>query len=441
MSAPHPLEVPLLTRRLRQPGYDGSLTAYRAQGGYRQMERAVTSLTPDQVTEIVKDSGLRGRGGAGFPTGMKWSFMPKEAVKPHYLLVNADESEPGTFKDRLLLERDPHLVVEGAALAAYAIRARQAYIYVRGEYRFPRACLDRAIAEAYQAGLLGKQLFGSDYALDLYTHPGAGAYICGEETALMESLEGKRGHPRPKPPFPAGYGAWGMPTTINNVETVATVPVILELGAQEYRKHGTAGSPGTFLVGVSGHVRRPGVYELPLGISARTVIEEVCGGVRGGKKLKAFYVGGSSTGLLPAQHVNVALDHDAVRKLGVMLGTGGLVVMDEDSCSVRATMVLADFYDHETCGQCSQCRIGMEWCHQVIQRIEYGEGQPDDIATLLDLIENFSGGKTICAFADGAAMPYRTAILAFREEWEEHVRRGGCPFDPSASRPLAAAHH
>ncbi|TAH34704.1 MAG: NADH oxidoreductase (quinone) subunit F [Planctomycetota bacterium] len=430
----------MLTRRLHQAGYDGSLAAYRAGGGYRQFERAVTSLTPDQVTDMIKDSGLRGRGGAGFATGLKWSFMPKESVKPHYLLVNADESEPGTFKDRLLMERDPHLVVEGAAIAAYAIRARQVYVYVRGEYRHPRACMDRAIAEARADGLLGRNLFGTPYSLEMHTHPGAGAYICGEETALMESLEGKRGHPRPKPPFPAGFGAWGMPTTINNVETVATAPVILEMGALEYRKHGTPNSPGTFLVGVSGHVKRPGVYELPLGIPARAVIDEVCGGVRGGRRLKAFYVGGSSTGLLPAQHADVPLDHDSVRKLGVMLGTGGLVVMDESACIVRATMVLADFYDHETCGQCSQCRVGMEWCYQIIRRIELGQGQPDDVATLLDLIENFAGGKTICAFADGAAMPYRTAIQAFRAEWDEHVRRGGCPFAQSGERALEAVH-
>jgi len=420
-------QVRLLTRRLADPGYDGSLAACRAAGGWRQFERVVTSMSPEEVVETVKASGLRGRGGAGFPTGLKWSFMPKESSKPHYLLVNADESEPGTFKDRVILERDPHLLLEGAAIAAWAIRAHTVYIYVRGEYRQQRASLDRAIAEAREAGLLGEKLFGSDYSLEIHTHPGAGAYICGEETALMESLEGKRGHPRPKPPFPAGYGAWGMPSTINNVETIATVPVILEIGPTEYRKYGTERSPGTFLVGVSGHVERPGVYELPLGISARTVIEEVAGGVRGGKALKAFYVGGSSTGLLPASEVDIALDHDSVREKGVMLGTGGVVVMDEDTCIVRATEVLADFYDHETCGQCSQCRVGMEWSHQIIRRIERGEGQPDDLDTLLDLIDSFSGGKTICAFADGAAMPFRTAILAFREEWEEHIRRRGCP--------------
>ncbi|HEX9794301.1 MAG TPA: NADH-quinone oxidoreductase subunit NuoF [Planctomycetota bacterium] len=434
------LQVRLLTRRLADATYDGSLAAYHADGGWKQFERALTEMTPDAVIQEVKDSGLRGRGGAGFPSGLKWSFMPKGADKPHYLLVNADESEPGTFKDRLLMERDPHLVVEGAALAAYAIGARCVYVYVRGEYRHARACMDRAIAEARAAGLLGERIFGGEFALEMHTHPGAGAYICGEETALMESLEGKRGHPRPKPPFPAGFGAWGMPTTINNVETVATTPVILEMGAAEYRKHGTEASPGTFLVGVSGHVERPGVYELPLGIRARTVIDDVCGGVRGGKALKAFYVGGSSTGLLPAEHADVALDHDSVRKLGVMLGTGGLIAMDEDTCIVRATKVLADFYDHETCGQCSQCRIGMEWSHQIIGRIEAGQGRPDDVDTLLELIDNYSGGKTICAFADGAAMPYRTAILAFRDEWDAHVRLGGCPFESSARAGMERVH-
>ncbi len=428
-----------LTRRLVDPAYDGSLAAYRAAGGWKQFERVVTSLEPVQVVEMVKNSGLRGRGGAGFPTGLKWSFMPKDDGRPHYLLVNADESEPGTFKDRLLMERDPHLVLEGAAIAAYAIGAQTAYVYIRGEYRKPAACLERAIKEAHEAGLLGSDLFGSGFSLEIHLHPGAGAYICGEETALMESLEGKRGHPRPKPPFPAGFGAWGMPSTVNNVETIATVPAIVEFGPEAYRKVGTPKSPGTFLVGVSGHVNRQGVYELPLGVTPRHVIEEVAGGMRGGKALKGFYVGGSSTGVLPASKADVPMDHDSVREAGVMLGTAGLVVMDEDTCIVDATLVLADFYDHETCGQCTQCRVGMEWSHQIIERIENGRGEPDDLDTLLDLIDNFSGGKTICAFADGAAMPFRTAILNFREEWEEHIRRKACPFRSKGAGELLEA--
>ncbi|KAA3612738.1 MAG: NADH-quinone oxidoreductase subunit NuoF [Planctomycetota bacterium] len=412
-----------LTERLLRDGYGGTLAEYRAAGGYEQWRRAVTSLQPAEIIDLVKDSGLRGRGGAGFPTGLKWSFMPKDSGKPHYLLVNSDESEPGTFKDRLLLEKDPHLVLEGAAISAFAIGARTIYIYVRGEYVYPRECLDRAIQEAYEAGLLGQKLFGTDWSLDIYTHPGAGAYICGEETALMESLEGKRGHPRPKPPFPAGYGAWGQPTTINNVETVANARPILEHGAGAFRSVGTKNSPGTILVGVSGHVNRPGVYELPMGVPVRTVVDQVCGGMRNGKALKAFYVGGSSTGLLPAKDADVTLDHDAVRERGVMLGTAGLIVMDEDTSIIRATRVLADFYDHETCGQCSQCRVGMEWSYQIIRRIEEGRGHPSDLKTFADLIQNFSGGKTICAFADGAAMPFKTALLHFREEWEEAIRR------------------
>lgn len=432
----HPI---YLTARAAKPGYDGSLASYRAEGGYKTWERVLNDqVTREEITAAVQDSGLRGRGGAGFPCGLKWTFMPKDEESPHYLLVNGDESEPGTFKDRVILEKDPHLLIEGAALSAYAIRARTVYVYIRGEYRAQRASLDKAIEEARASGLLGRNLLGSGWDCEIYTHPGAGAYICGEETAQMESIEGKRGHPRPKPPFPAGYGLWGRPTTINNVETISNVPFIVDQGAAAYRQMGTEQSPGNFLVGVSGHVNKPGVYELPLGITAREVIEEVCGGMLGDIPLKAFYVGGSSTGLLPADKVDVVLDHDSVREHGVMLGTGGIVVMNESTCIVRATQVLARFYDHETCGQCSQCRIGTEWTHQILKRIERGEGKLDDLDTYADLLENMSGMKTVCAFADGCVMPLRTALTDFRDEFEAHIEQGCCPVGQAAAEEVGA---
>ncbi|HET6202233.1 MAG TPA: NADH-quinone oxidoreductase subunit NuoF [Planctomycetota bacterium] len=415
-----------LLDRAEIPGAE-RLSVAREHGAYRALEKALRGMKPADVTEAVKASGLRGRGGAGFPTGLKWTFMPPPAdPRSRYFLLNADESEPGTFKDRVLLERDPHLVIEGLALASYAIGARTCYVYMRGEFRRPKRIFEAALGEAREAGLLGKDLLGSGFDLEVFVHRGAGAYIAGEETGAMESIEGKPARPRPKPPFPAGHGLWGCPTTINNVETVANVPAIVERGAEWYRRIGTDKSPGNFLCGVSGHVNRPGVYERPLGTSVRAILEGPAGGVQG--RLKAFYPGGSSTGILPARHVDVAMDHESLRAVGSMLGTGGITVLNDTACVVRTAAVLARFYDHETCGQCSQCRVGCAWTRALLDRIEGGAGRLEDLDLLLDLGSGMSGGKTICAFADGAAIPLLSAVRLFSSEFEAHVREGRCPF-------------
>jgi len=409
-----------LLPRLEKPGYRGSLEEYRREGGYEALKKAL-AMQPEEVTAIVKNSGLRGRGGAGFPTGLKWTFMPPAAdPRPRYLAVNADESEPGTCKDRVLMERDPHSVVEGVAISAYALRAKASYVYIRGEYRASFRAMERAITEATKAGLLADR--------PIHLHVGAGAYICGEETALMESLEGKRGHPRPKPPFPANFGLWGQPTTVNNVETLANVPPILAKGIEWYATMGTKASPGNFLCGISGHVERPGVYEVPLGIPAKTILDDLAGGVRGGKKLKAIIPGGSSSGFLPASAVEkLVMDHDGLKNAGTMFGTGAIIALDETSCIVRATKVLCQFYHHETCGQCSQCREGCAWLDQICGRVENGEGRPDDVNTLLALADGMRG-KTICALSDAAAIPVQLAIQHFRSEFEQHVAEKRCPF-------------
>ena len=405
-----------------------SLQAYEAHGGYQALEKALR-MKPEEVTAAVKDSGLRGRGGAGFSTGIKWSFMPPRSdPRPKFLLVNADESEPGTCKDRVLMEHDPHSVIEGAIIAAFAIGAAFCYIYIRCEYRASWRSLERALGEARQAGYLGRNILGSGFDLEMHVHPGAGAYICGEETALMESLEGKRGQPRPKPPFPAGIGLWGHPTTINNVETVANVPYILLRGAEWFKTLGSPNSSGNLLCSLSGHVNRPGVYEVELGTPVVEILEKLGGGVRGGKKLKGFYPGGSSMGILPASKAEVRLDHDGLRAAGSMIGTAAMVVLSEEACVVRATEILARFYKHETCGQCSQCRMGCDWVYEIVHRMEAGEGHPSDLETLLGLGAGMSGGKTICAFADGAAFPFLSAIKHFRSEFEQHVREKRCPF-------------
>lgn len=404
-----------------------SIETYKQNGGYQAFEKAL-KMKPEDVTAEVKNSGLRGRGGAGFATGLKWTFMPPRTdPRPKFLLINADESEPGTCKDRVLLEHDPHSVIEGAMIAAYAIGAQACYIYIRCEYRLAWKTLEVAIQEARKGGYLGKNILGSGYDLEMYVHPGAGAYICGEETALMESLEGKRGQPRPKPPFPAGFGLWGNPTTINNVETVANVPYILLRGAEWFKKLGTANSAGNLLCALSGDVNRPGVYEIELGTPIQDIVEKLGQGVKGGKKLKAFYPGGSSMGVLPAAQIGVKMDHDSLRAVGCMIGTAATVVLAEDACVVRATEILAHFYKHETCGQCSQCRMGCDWVYEIAHRIEAGKGVASDIATLQGLGAGMSGGKTICAFADGAAIPFLSAVKHFREEFEQHIREQCCP--------------
>jgi len=420
------------TYLLKRCKIDGAheLKLYAEHDGYVALNKILkTPLSYSDVIEEVKASGLRGRGGAGFPTGLKWSFMPdpQKDPRPRYLAVNADESEPGTCKDRVLLERDPHGLIEGALIAAYAMRVQAVYIYVRGEYRKPHDRVAAAIEEARAANLVGPNILGSDFSCEVYTHKGAGAYICGEETGLMESLEGKRGHPRPKPPFPAGFGLWGNPTTVNNVESLFNVPFIINRGAEWFRTMGTEASTGNFLCGISGHVERPGVYEVPFGISAREILERFGGGVWKGRALKAWFPGGSSTGVMPADTIETTMDHDSVKAQGSMFGTGAMIVLDETACVVRASEVLARFYDHESCGQCSQCREGTQWLSQIFHRIENGRGTMADIDSLETLAKSMAPGRTICALADAAAIPTLAVVKHFRAELEAHVTGKGCP--------------
>jgi NADH-quinone oxidoreductase subunit F len=419
------------TYLLDRCGLDDShtLEVYRANGGYAALEKALGEMTPGGVIEQIKASGLRGRGGAGFPTGLKWSFMPDPEKDPRvrYVAVNADESEPGTCKDRVLMREDPHGLVEGTLIAAYAMRCQAAYIYVRGEYRLPHDRVQAAIDEAREAGLVGDDILGSGFSCEIHMHKGAGAYICGEETGLMESLEGKRGHPRPKPPFPAGFGLWGQPTTVNNVETLFNAPFILNRGAEWFRGMGTEKSPGNFLCGISGHVERPGVYELPLGMSARQALEGFAGGVWKERELKAWIPGGSSTGFLRPEAIDTPMDHDSLKAAGSMFGTGAMIILDETASVVRSARILMDFYEHESCGQCSQCREGTQWLSQIFLRIERGEGRQEDIQLLEDLANGMAPGKTICALSDAAAIPTHSVINNFKDELEEYVRAGGHP--------------
>ena len=407
-----------------------TLKVYRKAGGYETLEKVLkTPIEPAAVIEEVKASGLRGRGGAGFSTGLKWSFMPdrtKDARK-RYMAVNADESEPGTCKDRVLMREDPHGLIEGCMIAAWAMQLDAVYVYVRGEYRLPHDRVARAVDEARDAGLVGANVLGTDFSCDIHMHKGAGAYICGEETGLMESLEGKRGHPRPKPPFPAGFGLWGQPTTVNNVETIYNVPFILDRGATWFRTMGTEKSPGNFLCGISGHVEKPGVYEVALGTPARAILEEHGGGVWKGRALKAWIPGGSSTGFLPPDLLDTPMDHDSLRGVGSMFGTGAMIMLDETASVTRSAMVLMDFYDHESCGQCSQCREGTQWLAQIFRRIHDGKGRMEDIQLLSDLANGMAPGKTICALSDAAAIPTHSVIRHFRHELEEYVREGGHP--------------
>ncbi len=406
-----------------------TLDVYRANGGYAALAKVLGGMDPAEVIEELKDSGLRGRGGAGFPTGLKWSFMPdpQKDRRARYLAVNADESEPGTCKDRVLMEKDPHGLIEGILIACYAMRVPVAYVYVRGEFRHPYNRVAAAIDEARKAGLVGENVLGKGFDCEIWMHKGAGAYICGEETGLMESLEGKRGHPRPKPPFPAGHGLWGMPTTVNNVETLFNVPFIVDRGASWYRTMGTDASPGNLLVGISGHVERPGVYEIPLGTAANRILEDWAGGVLNNHKLQAWFPGGSSTGLLPASLIGLAMDHDSLKAAGSMLGTGAMIMLDETACVVRAMEVISRFYDHESCGQCSQCREGTQWLHQIFRRMENGRGRMEDIDLLESLASGMAPAKTICALADAAAIPTHAVVKHFREELEAHVKAGCCP--------------
>ena len=411
---------------LRNVGVHNSheIDVYIERGGYRALEKALKELKPAEIVEMVKASGLRGRGGAGFPAGVKWSFLPV-GVYPRYLVCNADEGEPGTFKDRILIEHDPHGIIEGIIISSYACEVEHAFIYIRGEYTFGAERLERAIAQAYERGYLGQDILGSGYDLELTLHRGAGAYICGEETGLLSSLEGWRGHPKLKPPFPASEGLYRKPTIINNVETLFNVPFIVERGAEWYTSFGTEKSPGLKLFCISGHVKRPGVYELPLGAPLRELIYEYAGGPT--RPIKAVIPGGSSTPMLPpavAEKVN--LDYESLMEAGSMLGSGAVIVIGEGTCIVRLTERLAEFYRHESCGKCIPCREGTDWLYQILHRLEHGQGREEDIDLLLDICDNIAG-KSFCPLGDAALGPVQSSIQHFRDEYLAHIREKRCP--------------
>ena len=418
---------------LRNVGAPDSHTigVYRSRGGYGALEKVLREMSPERLIDEIKASGLRGRGGAGFPTGMKWGFVPKDNPKPKYVVCNADESEPGTFKDRLLIEKDPHALVEGTIIAAYAIQSHTAFIYIRGEFVFGAKVLERAIDEARAAGYLGKNILGSGYDLDLILHRGAGAYICGEETGLLSSLEGGKGWPKVKPPFPATHGLFGCPTVVNNVETLASLPWIIEQGAARYAAIGTEKSKGTKLFSVSGHIKNPGVYEVDMGYPFKKFLEEDCGGVPNGKKLKGVIPGGASMPVLrPDELDGVTMDYESFQAAGTLLGSGGVIVMDDTTCMVRAAWNISRFFEHESCGQCTPCREGCHWMEKIFRRIERGEGKEGD----LDLILSVSGnimGNTICPFGDAAAMPAAAFIKKYRDEFDQHIRQKRCAVSAS----------
>ncbi|MBV6757104.1 NADH-quinone oxidoreductase subunit NuoF [Rhodococcus opacus] len=425
--------TPVLSRYWDEPE-SWTLDTYRRHDGYEGLQKALR-MDPDAVISTIKEAGLRGRGGAGFPTGMKWSFIPQGDDKPHYLVVNADESEPGTCKDMPLMLATPHALVEGVIIAAYAIRAGHAFIYVRGEVVPVLRRLQSAVAEAYAAGYLGKNILGTGFDLELVVHAGAGAYICGEETALLDSLEGRRGQPRLRPPFPAVAGLYASPTVVNNVESIASVPPIIVNGIEWFRSMGSEKSPGFTLYSLSGHVTTPGQYEAPLGITLRELLE-YAGGVRAGHRLKFWTPGGSSTPIFTDEHLDVALDYEGVGAAGSMLGTKALQIFDETTCVVRAVLRWTEFYAHESCGKCTPCREGTYWLVQILERLERGEGTDADLQKLLDIADNILG-KSFCALGDGAASPIMSSIKYFRDEYLAHFEQGGCPFDPHQSTLMA----
>src|SRR6202163_4575121 len=423
----NPLEVRILSRRFGMPN-SHTIETYLATDGYKALEKAI-GMTPEEIINEVKASGLRGRGGAGFPTGLKWSFVPRTSPKPKYIIVNADESEPGTCKDRVLMEEDPHQLLEGMLIAGLAVDSHKGYIYIRGEYRYLIDITDRAIAEAYSRGFLGKNIMGTGVDFDVYTHTGAGAYECGEETALLDSIEGKRGVPRLKPPFPAVAGAWQSPTLLNNVETFSAIPAIIRDGGAAFAALGTPRNGGTRLFCLSGHINKPGVYELPMGFNLLRMINEVGGGMRNGKKLKAVIPGGSSCPLLKADECDLAMDFDTLAAAKSMLGSGGVVVMDEDTCMVKAALRIMRFYAHENCGWCLPCRAGTTWLRKMLERFHAGLGRSEDIDLIAELSKNMLG-RTFCPLGDAAAMPTISIVQKFRHEFEEHLS-GKCPYRPA----------
>jgi NADH-quinone oxidoreductase subunit F len=414
---------PVLTRYVREPRCY-TLDFYLQHEGYEGLRKALT-MTPAQVVELVKSSGLRGRGGAGFPTGMKWQFVPKDSPLPKYLCANADESEPGTFKDHVIMERNPHLLLEGCAIGCHAIGARVAYIYIRGEFYHVQQILEDAIAEARSRGYLGRNIFGSGFDCEIHVHRGAGAYEAGEESALLESLEGKRAQPRLRPPFPAVVGLYGCPTAINNVETLANVPLILTKGPDWFRSLGPEKNGGPKLYCVSGHVERPGVYEASMKTTLRELIYDYAGGIRGGRRLKAVIPGGSSTPVLTADKLDAEASFEGLVGAGSMLGSAAVIVMDDTTCMVWMTENLLHFYRHESCGKCTPCREGTDWLLKILHRIERGEGHARDLDLLVDVAKNI-GGKTLCPFGDAAVAPVLGAVEHFREEFEAHIREGRC---------------
>ncbi|MES2795369.1 MAG: NADH-quinone oxidoreductase subunit NuoF [Bacteroidota bacterium] len=433
----------ILTEHILVPGIE-TIDVFKQKGGYQAVEKALKKMTPDEVTDEVKKSGIRGRGGAGFPMGMKWSFLAKPEGVPRYLVCNADESEPGTFKDHYLMWKSPHTLIEGMIVSSYALGANTSYIYVRGELMYVIHILEKAIQEAYAKGYLGKNIMGSGYDLDLFVQPGGGAYICGEETALLESLEGKRGNPRNKPPFPAVKGLWQCPTVVNNVETISAVSWIINNGGEEYAKIGIGKSTGTKLISSSGQLNKPGVYEIPMGITVEDFIfaDEWCGGMKSGYKLKACVAGGSSVPILPAELLLTTAAgekrlmtyeslSDGGFATGTMMGSGGFIVMDQTTCIVQNTLTFAKFYHHESCGQCSPCREGTGWMDKVIHRIEHGKGNANDVDLLLDVAKKIEG-NTICPLGDAAAWPVAAAIRHFRDEFEWHIQQPEKATQPGA---------
>jgi len=420
-----PAETPVISRRF---GIRNShkIDVYLQHDGYKALEKALREMTPETIIDEVKKSSLRGRGGAGFPTGMKWSFVPKDSPKPKYVICNADESEPGTCKDRPLMEMDPHQMIEGITIAGRAIGAKNGFIYIRGEYRYVLDIVQTALDEAYSRNYLGKNILGTGFDFDLIVHTGAGAYECGEESALMESLEGKRGYPRIKPPFPAVVGLYGCPTIINNVETLSTVPAIILEGGEKYAGRGTPKNGGTRMLCVAGHVNKPGIYEIPLGMNMKKFIYEVAGGIPDGKKLKAVIPGGSSCPLMSADEIDIPMDYDSVAKAGSMLGSGGMVVMDEDTCMVDMARRIMHFYAHESCGWCIPCREGTTWLRKMLDRFHAGLGRPEDIDLVGDLAKNMLG-RTFCPLGDAAALPTISIVQKWRNEFEQHLN-GRCPF-------------
>jgi NADH-quinone oxidoreductase subunit F len=428
---------PVLTKYVREPR-SYSLDFYLQHQGYEALRKALT-MTPDSIIDVVKASGLRGRGGAGFPTGMKWQFVDKKTPKPRYICCNADESEPGTFKDHLLMERNPHLLIEGCAISCYAIGSKVAYIYIRGEFLHVQHILEAAIADAYKAGYIGKNVFGTGFDCDVFVHRGAGAYEAGEETALIESLEGKRAQPRLKPPFPAAEGLYGCPTAVNNVETLCNVPAIVMNGAEWFTALGPEKNGGPKLFCVSGHVAKPGVFEATMHTTVRQLIYDYAGGIANGRQLKAVIPGGSSVPVLLPDQIDVPASFDGLMKAGTLLGSAGMIVMDDTTCMVWAARNLLHFYRHESCGKCTPCREGGDWLFKILDKIDRGDGTMRDIELLLSVSDNIAG-KTLCAFGDAAATPVLTTIKQFRHEYEAHVREGRCtcPADWRAREPVAA---